>query len=330
MAGKPDLKNMSEQGDRDLASARRVLELESRGLLELRDALDGSFSAALDILEAVSGRITVTGMGKSGHVARKIAATLASTGSPAQYVHPAEASHGDLGMITGGDAVLALSNSGNTPELSDILAYTRRYGIPLLAITSKADSTLARNADVALLLPESQEACPLGLAPTTSTTLALAMGDALAVSLLERKGFSSDAFHDLHPGGALGQKLQRVTEIMRKGDDLPLCALDTPMREALITITEKRIGCVGVVDEEGCLAGIITDGDLRRHIHDGFLSNLARDVMTPNPKTIRGDALAAEALALMERYRIKDLFVVEDERPLGITTLHDLLRAGIA
>lgn len=317
------------QSSKDLDSARRVLNLEAEGLAALAASLGDSFIAALDLLAASAGRVIVTGMGKSGHIGRKIAATMASTGTPAQYVHPAEASHGDMGMITPADVVLALSNSGETQELRDLLEYTRRFSIPLIAITSRAGSTLGDTADVTLLLPPTPEACPMGLAPTTSTTASLALGDALAVALLERKGFSPQDFRVLHPGGKLGSSLLRVSDLMHKGEAVPLCGLDTPMAEAILTVTAKSFGCVGVTDEAGRLAGVITDGDLRRHMGRDLLDQTAGAVMTANPKNIRPQALAAEALAVMNQFSITGLFVVEDERPVGILHIHDCLRAGI-
>ncbi|MCK5620971.1 MAG: KpsF/GutQ family sugar-phosphate isomerase, partial [Alphaproteobacteria bacterium] len=264
-----------ETGSRDLDSARRVLRLEAEGIGALAESLGDAFIAALDLLHDVKGRAIVTGMGKSGHVARKIAATMASTGTPAQYVHPGEASHGDLGMITPADVVLALSNSGETSELRDLLEYTRRNAIPLIAITSRAGSTMDEMADVTLLLPATPEACPMGLAPTTSTTASLALGDALAVSLLERKGFSPQDFQVFHPGGKLGQTLLRVSDLMHKGDAMPLCAADTPMKEAILAITAKSFGCVGVLDADGRLTGVVTDGDLRRHMEFDLLNQPA-------------------------------------------------------
>ena len=319
-----------ETGSRDLDSARRVLRLEAEGIGALAESLGDAFIAALDLLHDVKGRAIVTGMGKSGHVARKIAATMASTGTPAQYVHPGEASHGDLGMITPADVVLALSNSGETSELRDLLEYTRRNAIPLIAITSRAGSTMDEMADVTLLLPATPEACPMGLAPTTSTTASLALGDALAVSLLERKGFSPQDFQVFHPGGKLGQTLLRVSDLMHKGDAMPLCAADTPMKEAILAITAKSFGCVGVQDGDGRLTGVVTDGDLRRHMEFDLLNQPAGDVMTADPKTIRPQALAAEAVAVMNKYSITGLFVVEDGKPAGILHIHDCLRAGIA
>jgi arabinose-5-phosphate isomerase len=298
--------------DRDRSAADRVLRIEAAALHALADSLDGTFSQALDLLAGISGRAVVTGMGKSGHVARKIAATLASTGTPAMFVHPGEASHGDLGMITRGDAVVALSNSGDTAELADIVAYTRRFAIPLVGITRRSGSVLAEQSDVVLLLPQSPEACPLGLAPTTSTTMMLALGDAIAVALLERRGFSAADFQVFHPGGSLGRRLLRVADVMHSGAALPLVPEQAPMTDALLVMTAKSFGCVGVVDGDGRLMGIITDGDLRR------------------PKTIRASALAAEALGLMNSRAITSLFVTEEGRPVGIIHIHDCLRAGVA
>lgn len=319
-----------ESAGQDIESARRVLHLEAEGLAVLARSLGESFIAALDLLANAAGRVIVTGMGKSGHVGRKIAATMASTGTPAQYVHPGEASHGDMGMITPADVVLALSNSGETQELRDLLEYTRRFSIPLIAITSRAESTLGETADVTLLLPSTPEACPMGLAPTTSTTASLALGDALAVAMLERKGFSPQDFRVLHPGGKLGSSLLRVADLMHSGDTMPLCGLDTPMAEAILTVTAKSFGCVGVTDDAGRLAGVITDGDLRRHMGRDLLDQTAGAVMTADPKHIRPQALAAEALAVMNQFTITGLFVVEDQRPVGILHIHDCLRAGIA
>ena len=314
----------------DLAAGRRVLDLESAALRALGAALDQGFVEALEILGAVAGRIIVTGMGKSGHVARKVAATLASTGSPALFVHPGEASHGDLGMITKQDAVVALSNSGNTAELGDVVAYCRRFGIPLVAITARADSALAGDADLALILPQVDEACPMGLAPTTSTTMMLALGDAIAIALLERKGFSAQEFQMLHPGGSLGHQLLRVADVMRGRDELPLCGPDTRMADAILVMTKRTFGCVGVTDDAGRLLGIITDGDLRRHMAPNLLELSAAEVMTAGAKTIRAQVLAAEALGVMNANSITSLFVVEDEQPIGIVRMHDCLRVGVA
>jgi arabinose-5-phosphate isomerase len=313
----------------DIASARRVLKAEASALDALAQSLGTAFVAALDALAGAGGRVVVSGMGKSGHVARKIAATLASTGTPAFFVHPGEASHGDLGMIMPGDAVVALSNSGETPELGDIVAYTRRFEIPLVAITSRDGSTLANAADVALILPPVPEACPMGLAPTTSTTLMLALGDALAVALLERRNFTAADFKVFHPGGKLGQRLLKAADLMHGGDGVPVVAPDAAMTEVLLVMTGKRLGCAGVV-EAGKLIGIITDGDLRRHLQGDLLSQDARAVMTAAPKTVPPTMLAAEALRIMNAKSITTLFVVEDGRPVGVLHVHDLLRSGVA
>jgi len=322
----------------DGAAARRVLELEADGILAVARGLerdDGAFVKAIDLLARVTGRVIVSGMGKSGHIARKIAATLASTGTPAQFVHPAEASHGDLGMITAADAVLALSHSGDTAEMADILAFTKRYAIPLIGITSGAQSPLAQAADVTLLLPPLREACPLGLAPTTSTTAMLALGDAVAVALFDRKGFSADDFHQFHPKGSLGRRFLRVSDVMHRGEAMPLIAADATMAETLVEMTAKRLGCVGITDARGTLAGIITDGDLRRHMAPDLLQRTAGAVMTAKPFTIRPQALAAEALRVMNGSGITNLFVVEKPdaspgRPIGVLHIHDILRAGVA
>jgi len=316
--------------DGDIAVAQRVLRVEAEALLDLAAGLDSCFTRAVGMLAGITGRVVVTGMGKSGHVARKIAATLASTGTPALWVHPGEASHGDLGMIARDDAVIALSNSGDTAELCDIVAYAKRFRIPLIGITRRAHSSLAEQSDVALVLPSSPEACPLGLAPTTSTTLMLALGDALAVALLERRGFSATDFKVFHPGGQLGRQLLRVTEMMHTGAELPLAPLDIKVSEAILIMTAKRFGCVGLVDRDGNLAGIITDGDLRRHMNPNLLSLPAETVMTVDPKTIRPGTLAGEALGIMNALAITSLFVTEDRRPVGIIHIHDCLRAGVA
>ncbi|MCC6720144.1 MAG: KpsF/GutQ family sugar-phosphate isomerase [Acetobacteraceae bacterium] len=318
---------------RDLDVARDVLAAEAAGLAALAAGLDAGFVRAVDLLAGAAGRIVVSGMGKSGHVARKIAATLASTGAPALFVHPAEASHGDLGMIVAGDAVLALSNSGETAELADLVAHTRRFGLPLVAITARSGSALAGAADVALLLPTAREACPMGLAPTTSTTMQMALGDALAVALLTRRGFGAADFRQFHPGGKLGARLRRVREMMHEGEALPLAGPDTAMDAALVLMTSKRFGCLGVVDGQGRLCGIFTDGDLRRAMGPALLGRRLGEVMTPAPRTIGPEMLAAEALHLMNAPErpITALFVVDDaQRPLGILHIHDLLRTGVA
>jgi arabinose-5-phosphate isomerase len=310
-----------------------VLRTEAAGLQALAAGLDRNFHSAVDLLGRVTGRVVVSGMGKSGHVARKIAATFASTGTPALFVHPAEASHGDLGMIVAGDAVLGLSNSGETVELADLVAHSRRFGLPLVAITARANSALATAADVALTLPAAAEACPMGLAPTTSTTMQMALGDALAVALLTRRGFTEADFHQFHPGGRLGTRLRRVRELMHTGDAVPLALPETVMDRALLMITEKRFGCLGVVDATARLIGIVTDGDLRRAMGPDLLSRQVAEIMTHSPRTIAPDALAVEALHVMNALErpITTLFVVDtDNRPLGILHIHDLLRAGVA
>lgn len=310
-----------------IAVARRVLSAEADALRQLADGLGADFIEAVETLFRAKGRVVCTGIGKSGHVARKIAATLASTGTPAMFVHAAEASHGDLGMVGSDDVVLALSKSGEVRELADILAFTGRFDIPLIGITASRESALGRASTVVLQLPDAPEATPYVGAPTTSTTLQMALGDALAVALLERRGFTASDFKVFHPGGKLGAQLQTVGDLMHTGAELPLVAPDTPMPQALLVMTEKRFGCVGV-EKDGKLAGLITDGDLRRHM-DGLMAHTAGEVMTANPQTVEADALAAEALNLMEDKRITVLFVLEHGRPAGILHIHDILRAGV-
>jgi len=312
-----------------LATGRRVIARETEALGLLGASLDGSFSRAVELILASNGRVIVSGMGKSGHIARKIAATLASTGTPAHFVHPAEASHGDLGMVTSGDVALVLSNSGETSELADIIAHTRRFSIPMIGIASREGSTLLRQSDVAILLPQAPEACETGIVPTTSTTMTLALGDALAIALMEHRRFTPDHFRMFHPGGKLGAKLLKVADLMHA--EVPLIAWDRPMGEALIEISRKGFGVVGVTDDAGHLAGIITDGDLRRHM-DGLLALTAGQVMTKNPRTIAPDALAEKAVAAMNDRKITSLFVIdpaEAGKPVGIVHIHDCLRAGV-
>jgi arabinose-5-phosphate isomerase len=317
----------------DLAVARRVLDCASEAIAALGLGLDGAFSRAVDLLLLTSGRVIVSGMGKSGHIARKVAATLASTGTPSQFVHPAEASHGDLGAVTRADALLILSNSGETPELKDLITFAKRFDVKLIGVAGRADSALLRAADVALLLPQAREACPMGLAPTTSTTLMLVLGDALAVALMERRGFTSDQYRDLHPGGSLGRSLLRVCDIMHGKDALPLVGEEALLRDVVQVMTEKRFGCAGVVDDNGCLVGIFTDGDLRRSV--GRITDTTRiaEFMTRPPKVAVPSDLAAKAVALMNRHNINVLFVTDlldgQERPIGILHLHDCLRAGL-
>ncbi|MFZ5708754.1 MAG: KpsF/GutQ family sugar-phosphate isomerase [Pseudomonadota bacterium] len=317
-------------GDTFLLTARRVIGLEARGLAALADSLGAGFAEAVGAMLEAKGRVIVSGMGKSGHVGRKIAATFASTGTPAQFVHPAEASHGDLGMITADDVVLVLSNSGETPELSDIIAHTRRFAIPLIGVAGQASSTLLRQADVAIVLPGAEEACGTGNVPTTSTTMTLALGDAMAVALMEHRQFTPDHFRAFHPGGRLGARLARVSDLMHGGEELPLVPEAAPMGEVLLTITRKGFGVAGVCDPAGRLSGIITDGDLRRHM-EGLLGHRAAEVMTGGPRTVPPDMLAGKALAVMNDRKITCLFVVDpDDRPQGILHIHDLLRAGVA
>ena len=314
----------------DIASAKRVLSIEAKALGDLASGLGEDFRGVLDIIAGVSGRVVVTGMGKSGHVGQKIAATFSSTGTPAFFVHPAEASHGDLGMIAKGDVVVALSNSGETTELADIVAYAKRVEIPLVGITGGAKSALADAADIALILPACVEACPMGLAPTTSTTVMLALGDAMSVALLERKGFSSDEFHVLHPGGKLGRRLTKVSEIMHSGDEMPLAGQHILMSDALIEMSAKSFGCVGIVGANNSLQGIITDGDLRRHMDADLIGKRTGEVMTKGVATINPEMLASVALGIMNVRAITNIFVTKADRPVGILHVHDCLRAGVA
>ena len=308
-----------------------VIRAEAEALETLANQLGDSFEAAAKLMLAATGRVILCGMGKSGHIARKIAATLASTGTPAQFVHPAEASHGDLGMMANGDVVLLLSNSGETPELADVIAHTRRFNIPLIGMASRADSTLLTQSDVALVLPQLGEACGTGVVPTISTTMTLALGDALAVVLMKHRQFTPANFRDFHPGGKLGALLSKVGDLMHSGDAVPLTTANTSMQDVLITISQKGFGVVGVTDDNGTLKGIITDGDLRRHM-DGLLDLTAGDVMTAAPKTISPDALAEEAVGQMNERKITCLFVVDPNGPVepcGILHIHDCLRAGL-
>lgn len=317
-----------------LQSALRTLRVESAGIEALGDAMQNGmalpFAQTVALIKEITGRVIVSGVGKSGHIGSKFAATLASTGTPAYFVHPAEANHGDLGMIARDDAIIALSWSGESRELGGILEYSRRFEIPLIAVTAGKNSTLGREADIVLVLPKSEEACPHGLAPTTSTIMQMALGDALAVALLEERGFTATDFQRFHPGGQLGAKLKRVSEIMHTGNELPLVATGTNMREAIMQISQKGFGCAGVLAEDGSLAGIITDGDLRRHINGDLLSMTVDDVMTTNPKTVEPDQLAATALTIVNASEITTLMVVEADKPVGILHLHDLLRIGAA
>jgi arabinose-5-phosphate isomerase len=317
-----------------IESTLRTLEAESGGIAALvaavNDGLAQPIAAAIALIRAARGRLIVTGMGKSGHVGHKVAATFASTGTPAFFVHPGEASHGDLGMITADDVIMALSWSGETAELKDLINYSRRFRIGLIALTADPESTLARAADVVLTLPQAREACPHNLAPTTSSLMQLALGDALAVALLESRGFTALKFRELHPGGRLGAKLKFIRDIMHTGDAVPLARLGTTMSSAVVEMTAKGFGCVGVTSPDGKLAGIITDGDLRRHMSPGLLAAKVDDVMTPRPKTVSSDQLASEAIELLNSSKITAVIVVDADKPVGIVHLHDLLRAGVA
>lgn len=317
----------------NLSEARRVLLLESHALGSLQASLDENFLKAIEIIHSSEGHVIVTGMGKSGHVGRKIAATLASTGTPSFFVHPAEASHGDLGMISKQDVLLALSNSGETSELSDLLSFSRRYSLPVIAITQRADSTLALNANVALILPLIEEACPLGLAPTTSTTMMMALGDAIATTLLKYRGFSPSDFSALHPGGKLGQRLVKVEKIMHGVDKMPLLPQSASMQEVLIVMTSKGFGIIGLINEAHELVGVITDGDLRRHMSEDLLSKPASAVMTKDPYMVTADMLAEEALATMNAQQVTSLFIKDkafnNTVPIGILHIHDCLRIGL-
>ena len=316
---------------RAISTGRRVMATEAAALGLFADQLGAAFADAVELMLSAKGRVIVSGMGKSGHVARKIASTMASTGTPAQFVHPAEASHGDLGMVTGDDVVLVLSNSGETKELADIVAHTRRFSIPLIGVASRPGSTLLKAADIALALPAAPEACSVGLAPTTSTTLTMALGDALAVALMERRDFTTERFAEFHPGGKLGAQLVRVSDLMATGGAIPLVPEDAAMPDALLVMTQKGYGVAGTTDTQGRLTGVITDGDLRRNMA-GLLERAVRDVATPGPRTIGPDRLAQEALGLMNAHKITCLFVTEGDaptRPLGILHLHDCLRAGV-
>lgn len=317
-----------------ITSIRKTLAIETQGLHALVATLDHDLGEnlvrAVDLILKATGRVIVSGMGKSGHIARKIAATMASTGTPASFVHPAEASHGDLGMITPNDVVIMLSNSGKSAELKDMLNYCARFSVPMIAITANIASTMGRAADIPLQLPKVQEACPNGLAPTTSTLLQLALGDAIAMALLEAKGFSADDFRNYHPGGKLGAQIKHAHDIMHKGDALPLCIVGDYLRDALTIMNQHKFGCIGVKAENGNLIGMITDGDLRRHLGDDLWSRKVEDVMTINPTTIHDTMLAAEVIELINTKRITAVFVVsETKKPLGLIHIHDLLREGV-
>jgi arabinose-5-phosphate isomerase len=317
-----------------IGSGLRTLEAEVGGITALAAAMQSglgeAFIVAINMIRSAQGRVVVSGMGKSGHIGHKIAATLSSTGTPALFVHPAEASHGDLGMVTADDVIMALSWSGETVELKSLIDYSRRFRIGLIAVTADADSTLGKAADVVLALPQVREACPHNLAPTTSSLMQLALGDALAIALLESRGFTALDFRALHPGGRLGAALTFVRDIMHTGQAMPLAASGTPMSNAIVEMSAKGFGCVGIADGTGRLLGIVTDGDLRRHMRPDLLDAKVEDVMTQGPITVRTDQLASEVLEILNSSKITALFVVDDSKPVGIVHLHDLLRAGVA
>lgn len=316
--------------NKDVEVAKQTIDREIEALKAMENELDGDLTTVVDVLQKTKGRVIVTGMGKSGHIGRKIAATFASTGTPAFFLHPGEASHGDLGMITKDDTVIAISNSGESKELSDILVYCRRFSVPLVAITKNPESSLGKNCNYILKLPANREACPLGLAPTSSTTATLVLGDVLAADLVVRKGFTEDDFHLRHPGGKLGSILRHVSDVMHTDDEMPLIKDNAIMQDALIVMSEKMLGCVGITNDNGDLIGIITDGDLRRWMSPDLISEKVSKVMTKNPKTISPDALIAEAVNVMNNTGrgITNLFVVKGTKPIGLIHIHDCLRAG--
>jgi arabinose-5-phosphate isomerase len=324
----------TEPADAAVQSALRTLDAEASGIAAINAALQSElgapFVAAAEMIRSARGRLIVTGLGKSGHIGRKIAATFASTGTPAFFVHAAEASHGDLGMITADDVILALSWSGEQPELKNLISYAARFGIALIAMTAEKESTLSKAADIALTLPKAREACPHNLAPTTSSLIMLALGDALAIALLEGRGFTSTDFSVLHPGGKLGAMLKYTRDLMHAGDAVPLKPVGTKMSEALVEMSAKGFGCVGIVDARGHLVGIVTDGDLRRHMRPDLMTALVDEVMTHYPKTIGRDTLAGEALELLNSSKITALMVTDAGKPVGIVHFHDFLRAGVA
>ena len=320
-----------------LDSAKRIIQIEAEGLIALKDSLDSNFEQAIKIIDEMKakkqGRLIISGMGKSGHIATKLAATMASTGTPAFFVHPGEASHGDLGMVTEHDVVMLLSNSGENAEMSDMIAYTRRFGIPLIGMTSNPESALAKHSDIVLLVPKAKEACSIGMAPTTSTTMMIALGDAVAITLLENSGMTKEDFKVFHPGGKLGQKLKKVEDLMMKESDLPLVSSNTTMDQVLLTMTEKNLGSAIIVDDNKKLIGIITDGDLKRHMDGNLLTKSAADLMSENPKTIAHDALAAEGLDIMLNHfdsPITSLIVTDNDKVIGMLRIQECLQAGIA
>lgn len=321
----------ASQSDADKQTSAKTIDSEISTLIELKNTLDyNALTSTLNIMQNTKGRVVITGMGKSGHIGRKIAASLASTGTPSFFVHPAEASHGDLGMITEEDVVIAISNSGESKELIDILNYCKRFGITIIAITKNPDSSLGKAANIVLNIPNNGEACPLGLAPTSSATATLVLGDVLTTGLIERKGFSKEDFNDRHPGGKLGSILKHVSDLMHTGQEMPILSENANMQAVLLEMTSKRLGCVGFINESQELTGILTDGDLRRCLSASILDAKAIDLMTKNPKTISPQAMTAEALKLMHDKKITNLFVIENKKPVGVIHIHDLLNNGIA
>ena len=318
------------QENLDKNCAIRTINSEIDTIIKLRDSLDKSLTEALNILQASKGRIILTGMGKSGHIGRKIAASLASTGTPAFFVHPAEASHGDLGMITEDDVVIAISNSGESRELVDILNYCKRFGIKLIAITKNSESSLAKACDIVLKLPNNGESCPLGLEQTTSTTATLVLGDILTAGLIQRKGFTKADFNERHPGGKLGSILKHVSDLMHTASEMPILEENSNMQQVLLEMTSKRLGCVGFINQQGELTGMLTDGDLRRCLTPEILNKKAVEIMTKNPKTISKDVMASEAMKIMHDKKITNIFIVEDNKPIGVIHIHDLLNNGVA
>ena len=324
------LEEVSVQENLDKNCAIQTINSEIDTIIKLRDSLGKSFTQALNAMQNAKGRIIITGMGKSGHIGKKIAASLASTGTPSFFVHPAEASHGDLGMITNDDVVIAISNSGESKELVDILNYCKRFGITLISITKNPDSSLGKAGDIILQLPNNGEACPLGLAPTSSTTATLVLGDILTAGLIKRRGFTKADFNDRHPGGKLGSILQKVSDLMHTDSAMPILDENADMQRVLLEMTSKRLGCVGFINSLGELTGMLTDGDLRRCLSAQILEEKAINIMTKNPKTISKDLLASEAMKIMHEKKITNIFVVEENKPVGVIHIHDLLNNGVA
>lgn len=314
----------------DILNATRTIDCEIEAINELKNLLDDNLTKALDMIENAKGRTIITGMGKSGHIGKKIAASLASTGTPSFFLHPAEASHGDLGMVTDDDVIIAISNSGESRELLDILNYSKRFGIKLIAITKNPESSLGKAGDIVLKLPLSKEACPLGLAPTSSTTATLVLGDIITVGMIERKGFSKAQFNQRHPGGKLGSILQRVKDLMHTGENMPLLGLNATINEIILEMTSKRLGCVGFVDSIGNFCGMFTDGDLRRCLNADLKNATAKEIMTKNPITATKEMFTSEAIKIMNEKKITNLFVIEDNKPIGTIHIHDLLKSGVA